>query len=268
MTDELTPEEKEALGNLPRERMPVGLEARVVEAMREHGFLEKRRRTIVLTGGRVAGLVAASVALVIGAYSIGLHRGGGETVVPPAAKLMEAERAPVDRAAKTPPAREEKAEGITDNEAREAAEPAVAEAEQQVAPESRTEAGKKDILESREEKLAAPRTRPVSEDEARAEQTWQARPDEEARAQAQREATAPPAAKTLAPEPAAKDAGRSRMMTFDAAPRVKKQSFTFLLNGTPLTVEADSVRVNEDERGRILHIYTPDGVIRLRLAGD
>ena len=75
MSDELTPEETEALKNLPRERMPVGLEGRVVDAMREHGFLAKRRRAIVLTNTRAAGVLAAGVALLIGAYSIGLHRG-------------------------------------------------------------------------------------------------------------------------------------------------------------------------------------------------
>jgi hypothetical protein len=41
---------------------------------------------------------------------------------------------------------------------------------------------------------------------------------------------------------------------------------TFLLNGVPVTVEADSARVVEDERGRILIVYTPDGIMRLRLA--
>jgi type IV secretory pathway VirB10-like protein len=251
MTDELTPEEKEALKNLPRERMPVGLEARVVEAMREHGFLTKRRRTIVLTGSRVAGLVAASVALMIGAYSIGLHRGGGDVVVPPAATLTESERGPVDRAPPPPP--EERAERIA---ARGAGEPAVAEADEKVIPESQ------------EEKVATPTAPPAPSDEALADRTRQSRPEEEAPAQSRREAASPPATEALALSPAAEDAGRARMMKFDAAPQPKKQSFTFLLNGSPLSVEADSVRVTEDERGRILHIYTPDGVIRLRLAGD
>jgi len=267
MTDELTPEEKEALKNLPRERMPVGLEARVVEAMREHGFLAKRRRTIVLTGNRVAGLVAASVALIIGAYSIGLHRGGGDAVVPPAATLTEGEREPVDRA--TPPPPEEKAQRIAADDARGAGEPAVAEAEKKAWPESRGEADKKVIAESQEEKVAAATTPPAPADEALAERTWKARPEEEARAQTRREAASPPAAEALAPTPVPKDSReRARIMKFDAAPRGTRQSFTFLLNGSPLSVEADSVRVTEDERGRILNIYTPDGIIRLRLAGD
>jgi hypothetical protein len=49
---------------------------------------------------------------------------------------------------------------------------------------------------------------------------------------------------------------------------VARQQLTFVLDGSPLTVEADSVRVTEDEQGRMLIIYTPDGIIRIRLADD
>src|SRR5678815_1058426 len=75
--DELTPEEREALAHLPRERTPsAGLEDRVVAAMREHGHLTRKpARVIRLTTSRVAGLLAACLVLMIGAYSIGLHRG-------------------------------------------------------------------------------------------------------------------------------------------------------------------------------------------------
>ncbi|HET6462979.1 MAG TPA: hypothetical protein VFH33_04195, partial [Candidatus Krumholzibacteria bacterium] len=75
--DELTPEEREALAHLPRERMPsAGLEDRVVAAMREKGHLTRKpARVIRLTTSRVAGLLAACLVLMIGAYSIGLHRG-------------------------------------------------------------------------------------------------------------------------------------------------------------------------------------------------
>jgi len=75
--DDLTPEEREALSSLPRERTPsAGLEDRVVAAMREHGHIARKpARVIRLTTSRVAGLLAACVVLVIGAYSIGLNRG-------------------------------------------------------------------------------------------------------------------------------------------------------------------------------------------------
>ena len=87
MTDELTPEEREALKNLPRERMPVGLEGRVVDAMRERGFLARPRRTVVITNSRIAGVIAASLALIVTAYSIGLYIGAGEPFLPPIATL-------------------------------------------------------------------------------------------------------------------------------------------------------------------------------------
>ena len=75
MTEEWTPEERKALDELPRERMPAGLEGRVVDAMRERGLLAKRRHVIELTRGRAAAVLAAGVAFIMGAYSIGLHRG-------------------------------------------------------------------------------------------------------------------------------------------------------------------------------------------------
>lgn len=289
MTDDLTPEEKRAFDNLPRERMPVGLEARVVEAMRERGFLEKRRRTIVLTSGHVAGLVAASVALVIGAYSIGLHRGGGEAVVPPVVTLTEGEGDLLDRAAVTP--KEEAAEQMA---ADEAAAPSAPPARSEEAPVDRTqqvrleeknqgiasggarddetsdvaEAGKKNIPESREEIVEPATVPPAPADEGLAKQAQKAGAEEPAFAQERRQSSAPPTEETATLRSAAKDAGRARAMTFDTARPAPKQSFTFLLNGTPLTVEADSVRVTEDRRGRILHIYTQEGIIRLRLASD
>ena len=65
--DELTPEEREALAHLPRERTPsAGLEDRVVAAMREHGHLARKpARVIRLTTSRVAGLLAACLVLMI-----------------------------------------------------------------------------------------------------------------------------------------------------------------------------------------------------------
>ncbi|HEX6790069.1 MAG TPA: hypothetical protein VF247_02050, partial [Candidatus Krumholzibacteria bacterium] len=105
MNDELTPEERDALKSLPRERMPsAGLENRVVAAMRERGALAPapRARVIRLTTPRIATLVAAGIALMIGAYSIGMHRGSfrpdvRETLEPRTAErtIME-ETAPVE----------------------------------------------------------------------------------------------------------------------------------------------------------------------------
>jgi hypothetical protein len=41
------------------------------------------------------------------------------------------------------------------------------------------------------------------------------------------------------------------------------------LNGSPVVVEApDSVRITRDEQGRMLIIYTSDGIIRIRMADD
>lgn len=251
MTDELTPEEREALRNLPRERMPAGLEARVVEAMRGHGFLAPRRRTIAITTGRVAGVVAAGVALMIGAYSIGLHRSGGDAggpptaVVPPMATRQENEGGLATRALP------EKMAGQSAVEpAREAAGPAVADAEAKRAPETPVE-----------ESAPAP---PVRSDEAVTDRARQAAPEKEARAAEGREAT-PAAADAVLP-PAAPERSATQFMRSEPARKATRQPLTFWLDGSPLTVEADSVRVMEDEQGRLLIIYTPDGVMHIRLA--
>jgi hypothetical protein len=83
MTDELTPQEREALQGLPRERMPsAALEERVVGAMRARGFVAARpSRVVRITNSRVAGLLAACIVLIVGAYAIGLHRGGDNPVL-------------------------------------------------------------------------------------------------------------------------------------------------------------------------------------------
>ncbi|HET6348755.1 MAG TPA: hypothetical protein VFH88_06685, partial [Candidatus Krumholzibacteria bacterium] len=82
MSDELSPEELDALKRLPRERVPsAGLEERVVGSMRERGFIAPagtraaRGRLVRLTSSRVAGLVAACIVLMVGAYTIGVRHG-------------------------------------------------------------------------------------------------------------------------------------------------------------------------------------------------
>ena len=112
MSDELTPEERKAIDSLPRERMPAGLEGRVVDAMRDHGFLAKRRRMIMLTNTRAAGVLAAGVALIVGAYSFGLHRGGAEDArrvltklgVPPSSSVAPNENDELGRVQQAPAA--------------------------------------------------------------------------------------------------------------------------------------------------------------------
>lgn len=242
MTDELTPEEKDAFKDLPRERVPAGLEERVVGAMREHGFLARRRRVIELTGSRVAGILAASVALIIGAYSIGLHRGGsGDALAPVATVPQFLERAEAPEETRAP--------------SRTAAD--VGETEDVAA------AAKKDVAESKEQEPPAPATPAVRPGEASAD-----RDDLEPEALArERSEVSAPAALSESPRAASK-AGRVQPPSAPLdATLFEKQSLTIVLDGSPLTVEADSVRVTEDERGRILIIYTSDGVIRIRLAG-
>jgi hypothetical protein len=243
MTDELTPEEKEAFKNLPRERMPVGLEPRVVAAMRERGFLAKRGRTIDVTNGRLAGVLAASVALMIGAYSIGLHRGGKEVpapLQPVSIETPQRAKSPAETRAlgQTAAQSARETEGLVDTDKKGVAEvksetPA-APAEPAARPNEAV-AGRDDRATSREVDAAA-RSEPVPS---------QVTPIESPRAVSKASGVQPPSASLEA--------------------MFERRSLTILLDGSPLTVEADSVRVTADERGRILIIYTSDGTIRIRL---
>ncbi len=267
MTDKLTPEEREALKNLPRERMPgAALEGRVVNAMREHGFLARPRRTIAVTGGRVATLVAASVALMIGAYSIGLHRGGSVPALSPVGTPAFEKRSTAETMEETPPPKQ------------------VAERPHEAEPPAVVDAVRKVAAESPEKKAAAPAAPAARSDEADRDQAAgrveakdegvasnePASPATEAvdmpppppasgaREKASPEITLKPKQSSEAARPAA--SARSQM-----AP---KPPLTFMLNGVPVTIEApDSVRVTEDELGKMLLIYTSDGIIRVRL-GD
>jgi len=52
-------------------------------------------------------------------------------------------------------------------------------------------------------------------------------------------------------------------------PLVFARTLPFLLDGTPVVVDApDSVRITQDDLGRMIIIYTKDGPIRFRLADD
>jgi hypothetical protein len=225
MSDELTPEEREAIDQLPRERMPAGLEARVVGAMQERGFLAGRRRTLVWSNSRVAGLLAASLVLIIGAYSIGLHRGSSDPVVPP----------------EMPPRTDHIAHVGEQLESAFAPEP-----EDAARPAPETPAGSDEATEARPAPKKERQEEPVTTEHDVAESLT---------------------AKAPAPASALNRSARFRQ---DAvAPETAPPPLTFLLDGTPVFVEApDSVRVVQDESGRILIIHTSDGIIRIRLADD
>jgi hypothetical protein len=257
MTDELTPEEKEAIARLPRERMPAGLETRVVDAMREHRFLPRRRRTIELTTGRVAGLLAASIAVMIGAYSIGLHRGDGSRILPAAEAPAPGTLGRLDEPTT---ALEREVEPAAPADALEKDAASTDEARQNVA--GRAEEPKREVAA---QSLPAA---PAASDEATADRP--ADSGARKRTAAMEGSDVAESARAQAPAPAAAmNESVARLEQYSAAPGVSKAPLTFLLDGTPVIVEApDSVRVTEDERGRMLIIYTSDGIIRIRLADE
>lgn len=261
MTDELTPEEREALESLPRERMPsAALEERVVGAMRARGFVAARpSRVVRITNSRVAGLMAACIVLIVGAYAIGLHRGGDNPVLrsvalpqrdagsmkesnelsTPAQKKETVRESARAKQLSTPPAPSTDAHAARGavSEFKEDVQERKAEPDVGRADEPATDKLAKDV--SRENEVTAP-------------------------SQKHQKAAAPPA---LRPSTMAfsnsLQAQRAEESAAPAGPR--EQSFT--LGGSKLVIEApDSVRVVRDDRGRWLLIYTSDGLIRIRLA--
>lgn len=70
---ELTPSEKQAMETLPPDRIPnAELEDRVVGSLRHLGLLApQRRRVIELNARRIAAVVAASLALLVGGFTFG-----------------------------------------------------------------------------------------------------------------------------------------------------------------------------------------------------
>jgi hypothetical protein len=250
--DDLTPEEREALAGLPRERMPsAGLEDRVVAAMRERGHIAKKpARIIRITNTRVAGLLAACVVLVIGAYSIGLNRGVNREVL----------RNVEPRTSETPAQleRDETIGGLkppaSDNLARQSA-PAANVPEQGFI---------KKEAPPLELKLNTPRIA-VPKDEKK----QPARNDDQVTESMQKTfsdgiAQGVPSATDLASPAVPSPAPLRAKATLEEAERPWR---TFALNGGTLIVDApDSVRVVTDAQGRTLLIYTSEGVIRIRLA--
>jgi hypothetical protein len=247
MTDELTPEEKDAFDKLPRERMPAGLpaglEERVVSAMREHGYLVKRRRVVELTGGRMAGVLAASVALVIGAYSIGLHRGSG--VLPPAATLQRDDRAPSE----------------TPIETRAPASKPMDEVATTPAP-TKSEGTLAESYEKKSDATDVPAALPEEADAGRSAQPEAA----EGLALKAREPVRSPT--PAAPQSLGKlnqPVDRAQTPATAAPSPALKGQTTFLLNGSVVVEVPDSVRVIPDELGKMLIIHTSDGIIRIYL---
>jgi hypothetical protein len=255
MSDELTPEERKAIDSLPRERMPARLEGRVVDAMREHGFLAKRRRTIVLTNGRVAGVLAASVAVMIGAYSIGLHRGGVE----------EALRAAAPMGTQAPGS----LSSAEDDGRVRVQTPSLDAIKPESKPLESKDALRSEDLQKQTRTNQVPATNQpatseglastIRSDESKKDLDWQLKSKEEGSAQGT-------VASPLQAEPA-RATDRARPPQPSALAESAQRPFTYVLDGKTIVVEApDSVRIVEDKQGRMLLIYTSDGIIRIRLA--
>jgi len=261
MTDELTPEENKAMSSLPRERMPAGLEARVVDSMRDRGFLEKqRRRTIDITNSRLTGLLAACVALMIGAYSIGLQRGESDTLRPRVATLEQKDSERVE-------------EPAIDAAKKQADRPAPAKTldAEQPASDMPRESDRLTFNEARQELVGQDRADQDVADEVTADrdQKFEAK-GKELTVRAGREVAATPQA--LEEESVGRIQPRRSKAASEtpvSTPALSRQPQTFLLNGFRVVVDApDSVRVTQDDDGKMLLIYTSDGVIRVRPTDD
>ena len=259
--DDLTPEERDALSSLPRERMPsAGLEDRVVAAMREKGHITSRQpaRVIRLTTSRVAGLLAACLVLMIGAYSIGLHGRVSHEV------LKNIEPQPREYA----------------NEARQdelMKQKPAAGGQLQVKSQPAANAPEQDFIKKDappfEPKLATPKL--VQSQDARKENKPARDEVSESMQKTFSEGIANglPGATDM-PAPSSPPLA-SKMRAQSAEPRVSSSAMStlsttsrsFAITGGTLIVEApDSLRIVTDEHGRTLLIYTSDGVIRIRLA--
>jgi hypothetical protein len=240
MTDDLTPEERDALKNLPRERMPsAGLEDRVVGAIRDRGFIAPKRpaRVVRITRSRVAGLLAACLVLMIGAYSIGLRRGVDNSVL----RNIE----PRPESGRVQPSVSPVRESRTDAPA--------------TVADERVSNEKPQLEWSLKENQLA-KSKDVKQEPA----AGRAAPEEKSAGKISESA---PAADALSAEPRAAKAPASFQALKSEAQPIVHPSRTFILNGSTWIIDApDSVRVIEDEQGRMLLIYTSDGVIRIRSA--
>ncbi|HKW14352.1 MAG TPA: hypothetical protein VJS69_07705 [Candidatus Krumholzibacteria bacterium] len=275
--DDLTPEEREALSSLPRERTPsAGLEERVVAAMRERGHIKRKpARVIPITTTRVAGLLAACLVLMIGAYSIGLHNRVNNEV------LKNIEPQP-------------RSTSVTDEMKRDELSPPAAN-ENALQKEKTAGVRPPSTLGTVEAQEAAPTTEPEAQfvdKKAPAFEPKLAVPQLASRKDAKQEARQPrdevtksmqktfsngiakgmPGATDMpapssAPMPTQLRANASSVQESRAASAPPSSTRTFAINGGTLIVDApDSLQIVTDEHGRTLVIYTSDGIIRIRLA--
>jgi len=284
MSDELTPEERELLKSLSRERIPsAGLEDRVVGAMRDRGFIAKRPgRAVRITNSRVAGLLAACIVLVIGAYSIGLHRGNRIEVIEritPAQDRRLVAQSSESGTLEVPPATDMKpsvpaSEMLPEKDAGTANLDEVVPGHEKSRPKLKWDLNKKEsplpglVYQEGSAPASKPEARPAQRSNAPAAGAPEGRSDvteqpasERVQSLADREAVAPAPMKNLA----ARD--EARVAFSPKAATQERSSQTFMLGGTPFTVEApDSVRIVREEHGRTLLIYTSDGLIRIHVA--
>ena len=266
MMDDLTPEEREALKNLPRERMPsAGLEDQVVGAMRSRGLLtaKKRGHVLRLTTSRVAGLLAACIVLIVGAYSIGLQRGDRmQTIIgvqPPELGVIPYSEAPRESQAVDVESLESLADATTESQATSEPPPsplAKRERTANKALETPEETKPSVKLDLRQDEVAddAPAAAGLAAEPAPAAGDI----DVAERKQKEQIGIQPPS--TMSFE--ARDALAPQALTESAArPR------TYQLGGSTFIVDGpDGVRIVESEDGREILIYTSDGLIRIRLA--
>jgi hypothetical protein len=254
--DDLTPEEREALSRLPRERTPsAGLEDRVVAAMREKGHIARKpARVIRLTTSRVAGLLAACLVLMIGAYSIGLRGRVSHEV------LRNIEPQPrSDAGSAVMSTREEETSGGVKPPS------TLGHVENQaVAPANEPEAQFVDkTAPAFQPKLNVPQLAPTKDEKKASRKPQDEVAESMQKTFAQGLNQGVPGATDLAAPSAAPMPAQLRAKAMEAAPT----SRTFALHGGTLIVDApDSLRIVTDEQGRTLLIYTSDGVIRIRLS--
>jgi hypothetical protein len=275
MTDELTPEERDALRQLPRERMPsAALEERVVGAMRERGILatKPRGKVVRLTTGRVAGLLAASVVLVAGSYYIG-HRGVGDDVIrraepqaPATTTMLQTDDAAsaVERSVPASPKRTDEAPSTPADASRKLKAPESLSAPAPAAPAAPAELrqmaeAKKELEWSLKDADDA-----AGKADARSPETVQETAREEIAAQSTDELRARESTANQSPPPAAQSFSASPSPESAAGEQPER---AYRLGSASLTVDApESIEVTEDVENTSLVINSSGTLVRIRPA--
>ncbi|HET6347481.1 MAG TPA: hypothetical protein VFH88_00205, partial [Candidatus Krumholzibacteria bacterium] len=238
--------------------------------MRERGFIAPagtraaRGRLVHLTSSRVAGLLAACIVLMVGAYTIGVRHGENPVlrgVVEPqrqplhvveerpgiaAPRLDELKTAPADNE----PAAQKPAGGV--------AQP-VSSASNSAITESFTDRAEISARASKD--AEAPRKSDVPQSPAASGALAAGKVEAGNVATMEKKQTT---AMMPAPAPALR-----AMQPTESMQSTTVGQHSFVINGTAFIVDApDSVRVIQDAQGRVLLIYTSDGIIRIRLADE